>query len=356
MKISDIKQITENFVNELREAEAGRKTSLPYIEHTLASPVIVNNESFQVLVIGGSIYQTATCVFQDGKLVIQKRTNGDKPTFNTKEDLLTFVDSQYEPSIDVLAINFAYPLQPVTDDTCLDGILTHAVKENAFTGLIGEPIGKVIAQFIQAKYQKQVKISVANDTICTLLSGLHLQTPEELACGIVGTGVNFAYFKDELHPVNLESGSFDKFPQSTYGKIVDQHSVTPGHGLFEKETSGAYLYQHFNRYAEEHGLQDRVMSTKELDMFAKTCNGSGICTFTQNLLDNAAAYVAAQVAGITLVKQRDMSFVMAGSIFWRAWTVRESVERIVQELVPEHRVTFMPIENCEIYGAAKLVG
>lgn len=357
MEINEVKQITDNFVREIEEASKKQPSSLPFIVHTLPTkPLVKPGEEFQVIVIGGSIYQNALCRFVDGKLEIMKRSNGQKPYFNTKQDLLDFVDSLLMPDITIIALNFAYPLEPYFNDGKLDGKLMFAVKENAFEGLIGEAIGETFEQHLKEKYNRTVKVTVANDTICTLLSGLHYYNAEETACGIVGTGVNFAYFIDPLTPVNLESANFNKFTQSKYGKIVDTQSASPGKGLFEKEISGAYLFRHFNAYTQEHKLKEHVNSTRELDAFAKTCNGSGICEFTKEIIERAAAYVAVQVAAITKVKQHDMKFIMAGSLFWRAWTLKDSVKKYVGYLVPEYTVEFVPIESCEIYGAAKLVG
>lgn len=357
MELNELQQITDSFIQEIDRAKQKEPSSLPFIVHTLPTePLVQPAEEFQIIVIGGSIYQNALCRFVDGKLEIMNRSNGQKPYFNTKQDLLDFVDSLLMPEVTTIALNFAYPLEPYFKDGKLDGKLMFAVKENAFEGLIGEPIGETFEQHIKDKYNRTVKVTVANDTICTLLSGLHYHQADETACGIVGTGVNFAYFIDPQTPVNLESANFDKFTQSKYGKVVDAQSASPGKGVFEKEISGAYLFRHFNAYAQEHNLKEHVNSTRELDTFAKTCNGSGICEFTEELLERAAAYVAVQVAAITKVKQRDMKFIMAGSLFWRAWTLKDNVEKYVSYLVPEYKVEFMPIESCEIYGAAKLVG
>lgn len=70
--------------------------------------------------------------------------------------------------------------------------------------------------------------------------------------------INFALFRQKDQVVNLESGNFDKFPQTNEGKMIDKHSAFPGRQLFEKETAGSYLFQHFN-------IEPRLSSTKELD-------------------------------------------------------------------------------------------
>ncbi len=356
MEFEEIAHITDAFVQEMQLAEDGKPSSLPFIRHTLPQePLVEEDQPFQVMVIGGSIYQSAVCTMSDDKLSITKRTNGDKPIFTTREDFLTFIESLYDQSVSTIAINFAFPLQPRYDGRVLDGVLTHAVKENPFLGLIGEPIGKTISTYLEERFGNPVTVAVANDTICTLLSGLHHYYPDELACGIVGTGLNFAFFLDDHTAINIETANFDKFQPTKYGILVDQNSVHPGKVLFEKEIAGAYLHHHFNAYARENGMPNHVKSTQELDEYAKTCTGPGLCMFTKELLEQSARLTSAQMAAIMRKKQRDMKFVMAGSLFWKAWLFRETVQETVKRLVPDLHAEFIGVESCEISGAAKLI-
>ena len=355
MKLHELQTITDSFVQEIHNASHGKPSSLPYIVHTTPTqPLIEDGIDFQVIVIGGSVYQNAICAFNNGTVDIKSISQGNKPVFTTKDEFLTFFDEHLNANTTMVALNFAYPMEPVFKDNVLDGILMRGTKENAFEGLVGEAVGEAIQKHVKEKTGREIKVSVANDAICTLLSGLTMYQSEEVAHGIVGTGVNFAYFIEPGKPVNLEAANFDKFPQTDIAKIVDAKSVNPGSALFEKEISGAYLYQHFNAYAEEHGLPDRIESTKDLDLFAKTCNGTGLCEFTQELLDRSAAYVAVMASAISKVKQRDMKMVMAGSLFWKAWNFRNTVEYYTAKLSP-HNIEFIAIEHCEVLGAAKLL-
>lgn len=355
MTLNELQKITDSFVQEITLAANGQPSSLPYIVHTTPTqPLIEEGQDFQVIVVGGSVYQNAICAFNNGKVDIKSVSQGNKPVFETKEEFLTFIDEHLNANTSVMALNFAYPMQPVFKNNVLDGILMRGTKENSFEGLVGEAVGETIQNHVKATKNRDIIVSVANDAICTLLSGLTMYQAEEVAHGIVGTGVNFAYFVEPGKPVNLEAANFDKFPQSEIAKLVDSKSTNPGSALFEKEISGAYLYQHFNAYAETHGLSDHIDSTKDLDIFAKTCNGSGLCEFTQELLDRAAAYVAVMAAAISKAKQRDMKMIMAGSLFWKAWNFHNTVEYYTAKLTP-HNVEFIAIEHCEVLGAAKLL-
>jgi hexokinase len=362
MNITELNEIRENFTKELELARSGKKTSLPFIENQLPSqPLVGDDKEFEVLVIGGSIFIKAICIKERGQIIITGKQTGEKPRFDTEADLMAFAEKYIDPDIDHVALNFAYPLQPAFSGHKLDGVLIKGTKENKFEGLQGKAVGECIEKHLFDRRKQKVTVSVANDTVCTLLSGISdAYSPEYLACGIVGTGVNFAFFTDTTHAINLESANFDKFTQSEYGKRIDEASQEPGAALFEKETSGGYLYQHFNLFAKDHGIGIELPASRELDEYAQKCelgaNAEGrLCEFASGLLDRSAALIATQVAGITAYKKTDMSFIMAGSMFWKGWSYKENVTRYVKRMIPEYDVTFISVNTCEIYGAAKLV-
>lgn len=361
MNIQSLQTIRQNFTAELEKSQAGEKTSLPFIINQLpAQPLVKDGESFYVLVIGGSIYQYARCKKKQGQIIIEEKEAGVNPPFISAANFFHFIEEMIPNDVHYVALNFAYPLEPVfSKDIKLDGRLIRGTKEYTFDGLIGKVIGEEIERYLLETRQQNVIVSVANDTICELLSGLsNVNKPDYLACGIVGTGVNFAYFIDPTHAVNLEAANFDKFPQSKYGNLIDKTSQHPGTALLEKETSGGYLYQHFNIFAKEKGINIELSSSKDLDEYAKKCDIHGdmeACRFAFELLDHSAALIAAEIAGIVAHKKSDMNFIMAGSLFWKGFSYKETVSRYVKELVPDYTVTFIAVESCEIYGAARLI-
>lgn len=361
MEISELKKIQEAFTKELEDAEKGVKTSLPFIPHQLPEKALVQDgQTFFVLVVGGSIYQSAYCKKDHGQILILKKKQGTNPPFKSGEEFLQFCESHIPEDVTNVSINFAYPMAPVfRSGNLLDGKLTNGSKEYTFEGLVGKVVGEEVEKYINEKRGQKINVSVANDTVCELLSGLsNVNKPEYLACGIVGTGLNFAFFLDATHAVNLESANFDKFELSDYAKKIDQKSAEPGKALFEKETSGAYLFQHFNLFTEEKNIDQKIETTKDLDAYSVKCDigeDGETCKFASDLLDRSAALIAAQVAGITAYKKSDMNFIMAGSLFWKAFNYKETVHRYVKQLIPEYSVTFIAVESCEIYGAAKLI-
>ncbi|MEK7129649.1 MAG: hypothetical protein AAB803_01400, partial [Patescibacteria group bacterium] len=187
--------ITNDFRRELDQANAGKKTSLPFIRHRLSlKPKVKKNEGFQVLRIGGSIYQNALVKRIDGRVAIIKSIQKPLPVFTTEAVFLTFIERQLDNNCTHLALNLAYPMEPVARDGYLDGTLLFGTKEHAFAGLVGKLVGKTIEEYVRAKQNRNIRVALANDTICLLLSGLTQFSQNQLAAGIIGTGMNFAIF------------------------------------------------------------------------------------------------------------------------------------------------------------------
>jgi hexokinase len=257
MNIKQLRIIQSNFIHELQDAQDGKKTSLPFIVHEIPSSSLVKEgELFEVLVIGGSIWKKAILQKTKTGIGIIKKETERSVDFKNEKDFLEFIDNEAKDNIQVLALNFAYPLKPIFKNGRLDGKLLAVSKERSFHGLIGKKIGFEIEKYILEKRKKsreagsrfarKIIVSLANDTICLLLSGLIKYSFDSLAAGIVGTGLNFAFFLNKNRLVNLESANFDKFPKTAEGQIIDKESNNPHGWVFEKETAGAYLYKHFN--------------------------------------------------------------------------------------------------------------
>lgn len=356
MTIQTLKTITQSFVSELKQAKKKHKTSLPFIIHQIPkTPLVKEKEMFQVIKIGGSILQKSL-VQKHGKDVrIRTLIEERLPVLNTKDTLLSIIDKHFDPRVSVLVLNFAYPMQPVFEHKKLDGVLCAGSKEHALQGLVGQKIGATIEMYIRSKYDREIRVSVANDAICLTLAGLTKHPAHVLAGGIVGTGVNFAFFLDDTHIVNLESANFDAFDQSPEGKVIDAQSLSKGKALFEKEVAGGYLFHHLNiLFAKNKIRHPSVESTHHLDRLARG-DIHTVSKLAQGLFRHSAALIACQIAGITQFMGYDMVFIMEGTLFWAGWRYKRMVEQYVKQLVPQYTVTFEEIRDCGIIGAAMLV-
>lgn len=352
----DLQSIKKNFLDELNNGMQGKKSSLPFIVHEFSNlPLVKEGEMFQVMVIGGSVYRQAKATRSDEEVLFEERRQEELPIFKTREDLFNLIERHLDTKTNLVAINFAYPMYPVLEENRLDGILISGTKEHTFNGLLGKKIGKELEANFLKKINRHIKFVVANDTVCLLLSGKGLAPKEDLACGIVGTGVNFAFFINDQKLVNLESANFDKFKASQEAVALDAKSAKPGQSIFEKETAGGYLYQHYNNIIEREKLNyPPLSSTWELKKLALGSRNEA-SEIAAMLIKKSASLIATQIAGITSFKKHDMTFIMEGSFFWEEDIYRNQVEECLMSLIPEYNIKFVHVEDSPFLGAAKLV-
>ena len=127
--------------------------------------------------------------------------------------------------------------------------------------------------------------------LCQLAAGKTLRPAENLAGGIVGTGLGFGFFRTPDLVIVLEDADFDKFTPSSVGKKLTALFGSP----FGKETNGASLFKHFNAHIERTGLQYPMLtSTKELDEVARAQTPL-ISSIAQGYLNRSAQFVATHV-------------------------------------------------------------
>ena len=351
----DLKIITSSFVNGLNQSLQGNKTSLAFIINEIPKTKLVKNgEKFQVMVVGGTIFKSAILLRKDNNLEIISVKEVPTPVLETKEIFLDFILSNLEEDINNLALNFAFPIVPIFEGNELDARLLYPTKEHNFKDLIGEKIGENIRADVLKKRNQKLSVSLANDTICLLLSGLTRFKSEDLAAGILGTGFNMAIFLDAEKSVNLEAGNFNKFDPSEEGAEIDRLSEKPGVNIFEKEISGGYLYQHFNLLVKKRKLNYALInSTKELNDLCLE-NIPQVSDLAREVMDYSASFFAANLAGILEFKKRDLNFVMQGSVFWKGNNYKEKVVEHLAKIT-SYKANFFHIDNSDIIGAAKLI-
>lgn len=353
--MENLPAITTAVTEELRNAASGKETSFPFLrnklpEHSLVQP----GELFQVIVIGGSVGKSALLRKEDTALTVLETAEQHLPQFSDTGLFYNFLREVVMPDVPHIALNFAYPLDPIFRDGRLDGVLVTGMKEHAFKGLVGKPVGEEIETHLPGH-----TVTTANDTICLLLAGLDDNEgevdPEGIACGIVGTGVNFAYFESPTEAINLEAANFTGFPRTEEDRLVDEASLRPGSAWLEKATSGAYLHQHFNLLVRKMGLSyPQLTSTEELDQ-ALQADDDQVALLAHSLIERSAELIATQIAGITNYKSRDMTFLMEGSLFWKGTNYRQTVEAQAGKLASKHHISFIHHPDSPILGAAQLV-
>lgn len=355
MNLDSLLQIQANFIKELNLAAQGLDSSIPFIIHeTHTTSLVKDNEAFQAIVIGGTFAVSAIVQKNKGSIKIISQKKIRLPSFNEKKDFLLFMGSVVDTSVRILALNFAYPLTPIFENGKLEGRLISGTKGQGFSGLLGEKVGETLEKYLLDIKKIRVKVTIANDTICLLLSGMTKTSWEHLGAGVVGTGMNFAFCLSQHKLVNLESANFNKFPQSDSGIVVDKESLNPGKSFYEKETAGRYLYKHFNILVKKQGFDfSPISSAEELDSIARTNEGE-VGKVARNLLERSAQLVACQAAAIMEFRKTNMVFVMEGSLFWKGYKYKETVESCLKKIT-NYKAEFIEIENSGIIGAAFLV-
>ncbi len=353
--LADLKNIRDNFWKELTYATAGKKTSLPFIKHPLPlRPIVCENELFQTIVIGGTKFETALLKKKAHTPTIISYQQGTVPQFISLQIFFDFFCSHLASGVKTVALNFAWGLRPVLRNGVLDGIRhSKSAKEHAFSGLYEKTVGLELEKYIYKTQKRRITVSCANDTICLLLSGLNSSTWQSIIAGVVGSGLNFAYFFDHDTAVNLESSNFDKFKLSKTGYTIDQSSLNKHRAIFEKETSGAYLHKHFNMLIKN--TDKPITSTEELSAIASAKNSRG--ELARFLLERSASLVACQMAGLYRFKNnKQLGFIIEGSLFWHGWHYRQFVKKYLTLLeVPTSGISFIKIKNSSLMGAARLV-
>lgn len=364
----ELKKVSHAFCEEIQHAYAGLPSSLPFLIHKLP-PIhpIKDGTIIQVMVFGGTIFKTARFHKKHGE-IMQIGTEREKhiPIFHNKEVFLQFIMNEWHYNIDYLAVNFAYPLQPIDNKELLDGILIRGTKEHTFTDLVGKPVGKIIQDAFFEKTQRKIRVTVANDAVCLVLSEADALNWNTIVGGIVGTGVNYTITLPKSTIVNLECGNFNGFTISESGMQIDTSSSNPGEQQMEKEIAGAYLFQHYNYYIKKNNLATPLLSTSsQLSAVAsdKVHNGSQLA---RSILERSAALTASQMAGIHAFKSdlagstgltglTNLTFVMEGNLFWHGWQYKENVERNLDALGLHDSISFTQNEHHAIKGALQLI-
>jgi len=349
--------IKTNFLKELRSASDGKTTSLRFIKHEPPSEKLISDgEIFQVLVVGGTVFRKALLKKDREQFVILDDYSEEHPSLTSKEMLLEYLAKHLSPNVSKIAVNFAFPLKPFLRDGRADGELLSATKAaNTLNGLIGEPVGEAIEMHILKRLDKEITVSVLNDAICLLLSGIEDYSRDTIAGAIMGTGTNITFFHNEK-AINVQSGGFDKFILSDECKEVDKDSLMPGASLFEKETAGGYLFKHFNFFINKHELTHKpISSTKELQVIALGNKDTETQSLARSLLERSAAYFAGLIAGLTAFKNHDMTFIIEGSMYWENDLYRKFVDDYLDKLSPDLKIKIIKVDNSPIIGAARLI-
>jgi len=340
----ELQTIIESFVKELKRADQGEKTNFSYSIHELSDQNTLIN-SGQAIVIGGSNFQS--CRITDNSLDLGSLVSEELPSMISKEILMDVILRNVDDDVNNVAVNFAFPLRPTLRNGLLDGKLIRGTKDHTLVGCVDHEIGKLIEDECSA-IGKDVTVTVANDTICLILAGLEFSEEKYLAGGVVGTGFNFGFFKDNGTVVNIESGNFKSFEISDSGRIIDKESSNPSEQLYEKEVAGGYLHKHYNIIKQKNICND----SKDLSLLAQ--NGDDIA---QALFRRSASLVAAEIVALYRFKNhKELNCVIEGSLFWKGWNYKDMVLYYCDQMgVGPDALKILSVDHSSLQGALHLL-
>lgn len=346
-------KLRDNFKSELENAASGKVSSLSFLK-TILPPESNRSEHYQVMVLGGTNFSTAKVIRKNGEInlfgIVKEKLN----TFKNSDELFDFIFERVDFTTDTICLNFAFPLELKIRDGKIDGALLKITKEQQFSDLVGRNVGESLEKYILEKTGKDVNFYVANDTICLLLASTIINEPENIVAVILGTGFNLGIFEGENTLVNLEAGAFNKFEQSEQGEKIDADSFDKGENLFEKEISGAYLYQHFNYKVEEEKINfEPISSTQRLFEIAFSNEADGtIRKIAVNVIKRSAQMVAAALAGVAEFKKTNIEVSLQGALFTNEY--KDMLAEFFESL-SAYSLRLYKIENSSRLGAALLI-
>jgi hexokinase len=353
-------RIKQNFTQELTNAKEGKNSSLSFIKHTLPKKPVIISGVIQGIVVGGTNYIVSTEKIQtNGMREILNRKTGVLPILKDAQTFFAFMEEHLDSQAQAIGLNFGFPLEPLSGPQGqLDGTLPYPGKEHAMKGLIGKTIGKEVSKLFKTKFNKDIPIAAANDTVCLTLAG----DGDENGSIIAGTGFNMGLKlteEGEITVINLETASFDKFEQTTILKKIDAQSEQPGTGLFQKTVSGKYLALYFNEKAKELGLSSSPLQTsQELSELSHENHHDPAGDLARAILERSAFLVGTAIAGVYEFLNRPSQLILIGegSMLWNGWRYQENIEKQLEALgVPRNAVQLKYIKDSSINGAIGLL-
>ena len=268
-------------------------------------------------------------------------------------------------SLDALGYCFSYPARN-TDDG--DAVLLRWTKGLEVADVVGHKVGSLLQKSLETRGWKFKKLAVLNDTVASLLGGVHLNSNSRFGKNyiglILGTGTNMAGvfsplqlskvpgsdFQSHSMIVNLESGNTDPGILNDYDKVVDKNSNNPGSQLLEKAISGYYLPYIFQ--AVSPGMINPEDGSAELVRVRQSGGAHG--KLAADLLRRSAQLAAAGLAAVaSFYPAGDTAVLAEGSLLWGDPLYADTVRETLLDLAQDRNIELVrQRDNINLLGAA----
>lgn len=390
-KLSDIAEQFALKTNEGLSAENGELQCIPTFISANRQP---SDGKAYVLDLGGSNVRAGVVAVKDGKGTVIKQSETVKMPWMRSEP---FDKAQYlKIQADILrsvAVDETLPLgycfsYPTSSMPGGDAILKQWTKDIDVPETVGKYVGETLLDYIRRQSNSLAcrSVTVINDTIACLLSGLG-QPSSDLTIGlIVGTGFNIATLfpsarvskladttnTDITIPINLEAGRFLMPEPTEWDKSVSAqwHETDPP--IIEKAVSGAYLGRLLKTIYPECDLDPELGAINLVNILNNTHPGyERYAEGALKIYTRSARLVGACLAGLiglshTFTNENsdqpvNIRILAEGSLFWSEVNARPRFHDItletIQTLMPrtgikKSQIQFEKIELANFIGSA----
>lgn len=395
----DVSSLTKNLIEDMNLGLSHQKDA----DHLMiqATKKIPSNIPFEKKIIvidaGGTNFRSCTVTInKDGTQTIQNLNKTFMPASDrrlSKKEFYAAIARNIEylkNESDTICFCFSYAIQ-ITEDG--DGKILTLSKQIDAPEIKGTLVGQELLKELNERGWKTVnKITIVNDTLAALLSGMTLKNKYDSYIGfILGTGINNAYIERNFYQNNesivvCESGCFCKIPQSDYDKTTDLSTINPGKSILEKMCSGAYegkvCWNLLQDVAKEKLFTESdsqiIESIKEItpyDMditltnkdktsqtendtetvFSKTIstlspNGKKLVIQCFTKIIERTATIVASVICATIIKSlkndnsvKNICIVCNGSTFWKTYGLSDQVKLLTQKYLTQNPFNGQPI-------------
>jgi len=260
VSVSDMEKISNDFIAEMRAGLEGRTSSLKMLPSYISKPTGKEKGSVVAIDFGGTNVRILQADLDgSGKITVNAKNKfplvdpDGKYNYTAKEatgeQLFDYI-AEHVGEISIKGVEnslghtFSFPCK---QNGINSAELIYWTKEIKTSGVEGHDVSKILEDSLKRKKIENVTPkAVINDTVGTLLAAAYSNTDVDMAA-ICGTGHNACYLEPN-HPltgkpmiVNIESGNFNKVPQSRFDAKIDAASERPGLQKLEKMISGYYL-------------------------------------------------------------------------------------------------------------------
>ena len=296
---------------------------------------------------------------------------------------------------------FSYAMRKLS---AYDGVVRAWTKEVKAPEVLNRPICENLKKALADKGCGDVKITIFNDTVATLLAARTFN-PARGYSGymglIMGTGLNMAYVEDNgaikkikdlpegRQAVNMEAAMFSRFPKGRVDVNFINATEAPRVNQLEKISSGCYLGPLWGCYlkeAAEQGLFSEAaagdfktlgdIQTSDMDSFLRNPEGehpvgkilqkglredSYVCwVLADTLLDRASRVVAGVLSAVVLWSGlgedplKPVCICVDGSTFYKLHGYKEKAGYYLKSYLEEQEqrwIELVTVDNAPMAGA-----